>query len=368
MDSVATFQGQPLLNQVREVGINPNYWYPVAWADQLRPGEVTGVVVWQKEIALYRDRQGDLHALEDACPHKGVALHKGTVEADRLACAYHGWQFNGEGTCVYIPYLPEGQKMPCAQAQSYPVQEQYGIIWLFPGDPSRSARSAPPHIPEYGHPEFFLVRVPGHFQAHFSICNENTIDVFHGHLHRNLQGWFNPILLSLRQTQAEVWADYQVSYQGPLTRILGINKENHGITTRTVSIHFQYPHYHSTLEGVSSLHLMRLPVGPTETRSFSLLFLRVPLPRWLFQGFLKRPLEKLFLNQIFLKFLNQDAEMMESEQLTYLANPRRQYVEVNPAIIALQRVIFGQYEQFMQQSRQSLSQVFGSTSATLPMT
>jgi hypothetical protein len=291
MDSVATFQGQLLLNQVHEVGINPNYWYPVAWADQLRPGEVTGVVVWQKEIALYRDRQGDLHALEDACPHKGVA-----------------------------------------------------------------------------HPEFFLVRVPGHFQAHFSICNENTTDDFHGHLHRNLQSWFNPILLNLRQTQAEVWADYQVSYQGPLTRILGINKENHGITTRTVSIHFQYPHYHSTLEGVSSLHLMRLPVGPTETRSFSLLFLRVPLPRWLFQGFLKRPLEKLFLNQIFLKFLNQDVEMMESEQITYLANPRRQYVEVNPAIIALQRVIFGQYEQFMQQSRQSLSQVFGSTSATLPMT
>jgi hypothetical protein len=37
-----------------------------------------------------------------------------------------------------------------------------------------------------------------------------------------------------------------------------------------------------------------------------------------------------------MKFLQQDVEMMESEQRTYLANPQRRYVEINPAIIALQ--------------------------------
>ena len=50
-------------------------------------------------------------------------------------------------------------------------------------------------------------------------------------------------------------------------------------------------------------------------------------------------------------FLDQDTEMIESEQRTYQANPRRRYVEINPAIIALQRVIVGQYEKFVQQSK-----------------
>jgi hypothetical protein len=44
--------------------------------------------------------------------------------------------------------------------------------------------------------------------------------------------------------------------------------------------------------------------------------------------------------------------MMESEQRTYQQNPNRRYVEVNPAILALQRVIVRQYEQFVQQSSQ----------------
>jgi renierapurpurin 18,18'-hydroxylase len=45
-------------------------------------------------------------------------------------------------------------------------------------------------------------------------------------------------------------------------------------------------------------------------------------------------------------------EMMESEQRVFQQNPQRRYVEVNPAILALQRVIVRQYEQFMQQSSQ----------------
>jgi len=52
------------------------------------------------------------------------------------------------------------------------------------------------------------------------------------------------------------------------------------------------------------------------------------------------------------KFLAQDIEMIESEQQTYLANPHRRYVEINPAIIAIQRLIVRQYQQFMQKSSQ----------------
>ena len=355
MELATTLTSQTVQNAVREVGINPDYWYPVEWASQLKPGKVMPVQIWQQAIALYRAADRQLYALEDACPHKGVALHQGQVQGENLLCPYHGWEFNGAGECVQIPYLPKSQKLPCAQARSYPVQEKYSIIWIFPGDPQLAAHCQPPEVPEFEHPDWLMVPIPARFQAHFSICNENTMDVFHGFLHKNLQGWFDPVLRSLRATETSVCADYQVSYQGALTKLLGLSDQGDRVTTRTVSIKYQYPHYHSSLEGVSSLHLMRLPVGPTETRSFSLLFLQLRLPQWLIQPF-KPLIAKFVLNFLLLKFLHQDIEMVESEQRTYLANPQRRYVEINPAIIALQRLIVRQYEQYVQQSSQSRRQ------------
>jgi renierapurpurin 18,18'-hydroxylase len=351
MELATTLRGQIIQNRVREVGINKNYWYPVRWANQLQPGQVVSVTIWQQAIALYRDQVGQLHALEDACPHKGVALHKGQVQGENLLCPYHGWKFDGNGTCIGIPYLPAGQKLPCAQASSYAVQEKYGIIWVFPGDQSLSHQRYLPQVAEFDNPDFLLVPITGRFQAHFSICNENTMDVFHGFLHNDLQGWFDPVLVSLKEQADEVCADYRVSYQGWITKFLGLGEKGDRTTTRTVSIQYQYPHYHSSLEGVSSLYLMRLPVGPTETRSFSLLFLKLPLPRWLLQP-IKAPLSWFILRFVFLKFLAQDIEMMESEQRTFSNDPQRRYVEINPAIIALQRLIVRQYEQFVQQSSQ----------------
>lgn len=354
MELETTLRGHTVHNAVREAGINPNYWYPVSWAEDLKPGTILPVRVWQQPIALYRDRSGQVHAIEDACPHKGVELHKGKIEGDRIACPYHGWEFDAEGNCAHIPYLPEGQKLPCAQARVYPAQERYGIIWVFPGVAELAAERSLPDVPEYDDPDCFMIPIPGHFHAHFSICNENTMDVFHGYLHENLQGWYDPQLLKLKETENSVRADYCVHYKGWITKVLGLSNDG-GVTTRTVSVHYQYPHYHSSLEGVSSLYLMRLPVGPEETRSFSMLFLRLPFPNWLTNA-IRKPLMPLIRKHFFMPFLLQDVEMMESEQDNYRLNAQRRYVEINPAIIALQRVILRQYTQFVQQSAANGSQ------------
>jgi len=106
------------------------------------------------------------------------------------------------------------------------------------------------------------------------------------------------------------------------------------------------------LEGVSSVYLMRLPVDFQESRSFALFFFKLGLPQWvirLFNPFLKVVVPRFLLQ----RFLNQDIEMMESEQRQYSRNPAQRYTEINPAIIALQRVIVRQYENFVQQSNQS---------------
>jgi phenylpropionate dioxygenase-like ring-hydroxylating dioxygenase large terminal subunit len=370
MELATTLTSQTVQNAVREVGINPNYWYPVAWANQLKPGNIMPVVIWQQAIAVYRDAKGQIHALEDACPHKGVALHKGKVQGCNLACAYHGWEFDGSGQCVSIPYLPQGQKLPRAQARSYPVQEKYNMIWVFPGDPALATTRQPPDMPEFQNPDWLMVPVTARMQAHFSICNENSMDVFHGFLHENLQGWFDPVLKSLRETEDSVCAEYEVSYKGRMAKFLGLSDRADEVTTRTISVQYRYPHYYSFLEGVSTLYLMRLPVDKTESRSFALFFLKIRLPKWLRKRF-EPILQTLLERFVFMRFLKQDIEMMESEQQTYLANPQRRYVEINPAIIAIERLIIRQYEQYnMQKSTQPRNnqQLDSKTSAALSPT
>jgi len=345
-----TLKDKTVQSVIREVGINPNHWYPVGWSADLESGQLTPIVVWQQAIAVYRGFDGAVHALEDRCPHRGVELHKGKVQEAGIACAYHGWVFDGNnGECKSIPYLPPEQKRPCVSVRSYPVQERYGLIWLFPGDPELAIAPPHPEVPEYGQDEWLMVPITAHFQAHFSICNENAMDVFHGFLHQDLQGWFNPTLLDLKATDTSVCAKYNVSYKGRLAKFLGLSESATEVTTLTISINYTYPHYASRLEGVSSVYLMRLPVGLSESRSFALFFFKVRLPQWFIQPL--RPVVQRLIQRFMLRpFLNQDIEMMESEQQKYQAEPDRRFIEINPAIIALQRLIVRQHEQYVQQS------------------
>ena len=354
MELATTLKSETVQNVVRTVGINPNYWYPLGWSSDLAPGQVKAVTVWEQAIAVYRDMDETLHALENRCPHRGIELHLGKVKGNNLACAYHGWEFDGDsGQCANIPYLDDTQKRPpCAHARSYPVQEKFGLMWVFPGDPELAKTQPLPDVPEFDNDEWFMVPITAHFKAHFSVCNENAMDVFHGFLHEDLQGWFDPVLLDLKATDYSIRAKYQVSYKGILAKFLGLSERADEVTTLPITINYRYPHYASSLQGVSSVYLMRLPVGLQESRSFALFFFKLGLPKWLVRPL--NPLLKRIVPRFMLQpFLNQDIEMMESEQRQYAKDPTQKYVEINPAIIALQRVIVRQYENFVQQSSQS---------------
>lgn len=67
---------------------------PVARLSDLAPGEAIGVVASGAEIALVRDEDGGVHALEDRCSHEDVALSDGDVEGCTLECWKHGSQFD----------------------------------------------------------------------------------------------------------------------------------------------------------------------------------------------------------------------------------------------------------------------------------
>ena len=72
----------------------------VADAAAVPPGEMKGLVVGAARV-LVVNVGGDVCAYEDSCPHRGVALSCGHLEAaGTLTCAMHLWQYDartGEG-------------------------------------------------------------------------------------------------------------------------------------------------------------------------------------------------------------------------------------------------------------------------------
>ena len=73
----------------RGVGLNPNFWYPLARSRDLRPGKTLETVFAGEPIVLVRPEKGEPYALEDRCAHRQVPLHLGVVKGDRLLCGYH---------------------------------------------------------------------------------------------------------------------------------------------------------------------------------------------------------------------------------------------------------------------------------------
>ena len=350
MDLSPTLRAQAADPKVRAVGINPNHWYAVGWAQDWQPGQVKPIQIWKQAIAVYRATNGTFYALADACPHRGVALHLGQVEGDRLICQYHGWAFAPTGSCVHIPYFPPDQTLPPVCARAYPVQERYGLVWLFPGTATLAPATPLIDIPEYASSHWLKVPISVQFQAHFSICNENAMDVFHGYLHQNLQGWFDPVLEQLEADGSLVRARYRVSYRGQLARWLGLAPRANTTTTQTITLEYRYPHFQTVMPNLSALYLMRLPIAPTVSRSFALFFFKLPFAQYWPPG-LKVALGWLIQRFILQRFIAQDRVMVESEQQTYLAHPDQTWTEVNPAIIALQRLTRRQYVEYQQNTR-----------------
>ena len=65
---------------LRRVGAHPDYWYPVAWSDELKVGMTLGRRFAELPIVIYRGRSGQVFALEDRCAHRQVPLRLGVVE------------------------------------------------------------------------------------------------------------------------------------------------------------------------------------------------------------------------------------------------------------------------------------------------
>jgi 5,5'-dehydrodivanillate O-demethylase len=120
------------------------YWLPVAVAQELSDERPTKFVrVLGEDLVLFKDKSGRIGLLADHCMHRGASLVYGRVEERGIACAYHGWLYDGEGNILETP--PERNDAICrnVKIKAYPVQKFVGLIWTYLGPPPA------PVIPKY---------------------------------------------------------------------------------------------------------------------------------------------------------------------------------------------------------------------------
>ncbi|MDM5337567.1 aromatic ring-hydroxylating dioxygenase subunit alpha [Fictibacillus enclensis] len=157
----------------------PCTWYPIGFSAELAKKPLKKKMVG-RDVVLFRNKDGAAQAVYAYCPHRGADLSLGCVRDGKLTCAYHGWEFNGEGSCLHIPSQPDKPVPKFAHTEHYPVMERAGLLWIYP-DSNIPPDSLPPLqlFEELENQEYVLAPYESFWKAHFTRVVESVLDVVH---------------------------------------------------------------------------------------------------------------------------------------------------------------------------------------------
>jgi len=152
------------------------FWHPVARASELGDLPLHVELLGRHYVVVALD--GGLRAFEDSCPHRSFPLSHGDLVEGTLRCPYHGYRFDGEGRCVFIPALPPGLAVP-PKAGLRPaggVATHLDWVWLAPDEPCQPL----PELPEFFEDRFGKVVLgPYTWNAGAAQMTDNFLDVSH---------------------------------------------------------------------------------------------------------------------------------------------------------------------------------------------
>ena len=141
-------------------------WYLALLGRRLKRGRMVAKTLLGEPVVIGRRADGEIFALRNICPHRGMPLHHGQIEDGGVRCCYHGWKFSTEdGRCIDIPSLTADQTFHLERVRVtlYPCREVQGNIWIYiPRNGTRRETPADlppvPHLPDIGErgPRFAL--------------------------------------------------------------------------------------------------------------------------------------------------------------------------------------------------------------------
>jgi phenylpropionate dioxygenase-like ring-hydroxylating dioxygenase large terminal subunit len=157
-----------------------NFWYAAAPGAAVTADKPLRVRMLGQHFTLFRDAAGKARCVSDICVHRGASLARGRVKGDSVECPYHGWKFNGEGTCTRIPSLGAGAKFPArAKIDGYPTEERYGLVFAFLGDLPEAERPPLLEVPEWGQDGWRCINLEYRWSANWERSIEAALDPAH---------------------------------------------------------------------------------------------------------------------------------------------------------------------------------------------
>jgi 5,5'-dehydrodivanillate O-demethylase len=110
------------------------YWQPIAAVSEMADRWTKRIRIMGEDLVLFKDRTGRLGLIGEACPHRRASLAYGIPTAEGIRCPYHGWMFDGTGTCLEQPNEPpESTFKDKVSLPGYPVQELAGLVFTYMG-------------------------------------------------------------------------------------------------------------------------------------------------------------------------------------------------------------------------------------------
>jgi phenylpropionate dioxygenase-like ring-hydroxylating dioxygenase large terminal subunit len=154
-------------------------WYVILESKEIRPHRVIGFKRFGQNLIAWRDQAGTAYVLGDRCPHLGASLSQAAFCGNRIECAFHGIQFNGQGIAEFVPALGKSGKIPRAlHALAYPTYEQAGLVWVW-YDSAGGNPSGTPQFFEALSDDFSYISFQQPWNIHYSRMAENQLDMMH---------------------------------------------------------------------------------------------------------------------------------------------------------------------------------------------
>lgn len=151
-------------------------WHPVCLSQDLAEDKPLSAVIMGEDVVIWRSNE-KICAWKNLCPHRGTALSLGKVCNNRIRCPYHGWEFNSDGQCEYIPADPNVKIPAKAKAVAiYHTKEYAGLVWVCISDEPDPL----PTLPEMENSDFRVIPM-GPYKMNASVTRvvENFLDVSH---------------------------------------------------------------------------------------------------------------------------------------------------------------------------------------------
>ncbi len=119
----AEMYSSPEIYRREQEQIFGKYWYYVGHTSQLDGlGSYFTVEVAEQPLVILRDRQHQLRAFFNVCPHRAGPVAIGSGTCNRLTCLYHAWSFDLEGNLRGIPDMEAAENFDLTAHALKPVQ------------------------------------------------------------------------------------------------------------------------------------------------------------------------------------------------------------------------------------------------------